>query len=191
MKVKSENESEVAQSCPTLSNPMDCSPPGSSVRGICQARVLEWGAIAFSICHHRVYLNLHKWNYTMYVSVWFALYIFLRFSHFAIDIYHLFLWVALQNTEYVKIFINCPIHSHKDCLKFGAVMNKDFINILFFFFFSFYYYFFFIFTLFYFTILYWFCHTLTWIHHGCTCDPKHEPFLFLWAYIFYFSCINT
>ena len=31
------------------------------------------------------------------------------------------------------------------------------------------------FTLFYFTILYWFCHTLTWIHHGCTCVPKHEP----------------
>ena len=33
----------------------------------------------------------------------------------------------------------------------------------------------FISTLFYFTILYWFCHTLTWIHHGCTCVPKHEP----------------
>ena len=46
MKVKSERE--VAQPCPTLSNPMDCSPPGSSVHGICQARVLEWGAIAFS-----------------------------------------------------------------------------------------------------------------------------------------------
>ena len=46
MKVKS--ESEVAQSYPTLSNPMDCSPPGSSVHGIFQARVLEWGAIAFS-----------------------------------------------------------------------------------------------------------------------------------------------
>ena len=46
MKVKSERE--VAQSCPTLSNPMDCGPPGSSVRGIFQARVLEWGAIAFS-----------------------------------------------------------------------------------------------------------------------------------------------
>ena len=44
MKVKS--ESEVAQSCPTLSNPMDCSLPGSSVCGIFQARVLEWGAIA-------------------------------------------------------------------------------------------------------------------------------------------------
>ena len=46
MKVKS--ESEVAQSCPTLSNPMDCILPGSSVHGIFQARVLEWGAIAFS-----------------------------------------------------------------------------------------------------------------------------------------------
>ena len=46
MKVKS--ESEVAQSCPTLSDPMDCSLPGSSVHGILQARVLEWGATAFS-----------------------------------------------------------------------------------------------------------------------------------------------
>ena len=46
MKVK--NESEVAQSCLTLSDPMDCSLTGSSVHGIFQARVLEWGAIAFS-----------------------------------------------------------------------------------------------------------------------------------------------
>ena len=44
MKVK--RDREVAQSCPTLSDPMDCSPPGSSTRGIFQARVLEWGAIA-------------------------------------------------------------------------------------------------------------------------------------------------
>ena len=46
MKVKS--ESEVAQSCPTLSDPMDCSLLGSSIHGIFQASVLEWGAIAFS-----------------------------------------------------------------------------------------------------------------------------------------------
>ena len=46
MKVKS--ESELVQSCPTPSDPMDCSPPGSSIHGIFQARVLEWGAIAFS-----------------------------------------------------------------------------------------------------------------------------------------------
>ena len=51
MKVKS--ESEVAQSCPTLRDPMDCSLPGSSVHGISQARVLEWGAIAFSLLHCR------------------------------------------------------------------------------------------------------------------------------------------
>ena len=50
MKVKS--ESEVAQSCLTRSDPMDCSPPDSSVHGIFQARVLEWGAIAFSISEH-------------------------------------------------------------------------------------------------------------------------------------------
>ena len=47
MKVKS--ESEVAQSCPTLNDLMDCSLPGSSIHGIFQARVLEWGAIAFSV----------------------------------------------------------------------------------------------------------------------------------------------
>ena len=46
MKVKS--ESEVAQLCPTVSDSMDCSPPGSSIHGIFQARVLEWVAIAFS-----------------------------------------------------------------------------------------------------------------------------------------------
>ena len=46
MKVKS--ESEAAQSCPTLSDPVDCSLPGSSIYGIFQARVLEWGATAFS-----------------------------------------------------------------------------------------------------------------------------------------------
>ena len=55
MKVKS--ESEVAQSCPTPSDPMDCSPPGSSVHGIFQARVLEWVAIAFS---HKGVLFSHK-----------------------------------------------------------------------------------------------------------------------------------
>ena len=51
-KVKS--ESEVAQSCLTLSHPMDCSLPGSSIHGTFQARVLEWGAIAFSILKFRL-----------------------------------------------------------------------------------------------------------------------------------------
>ena len=55
MKVK--NESEVAQSCPTPSDPMDCSPPGSSVHGIFQARVLEWGTLPSLIKHLRKYKN--------------------------------------------------------------------------------------------------------------------------------------
>ena len=50
--MKVESESEVARSCLTLSDPMDCSQPGSSVYGIFQATVLEWGAIAFSRRFH-------------------------------------------------------------------------------------------------------------------------------------------
>ena len=56
MKVKS--ESEVAQSCLTLCDPMDCSLPGSSIHGIFQARVLEWVAIAFSYLPCRSHLNI-------------------------------------------------------------------------------------------------------------------------------------
>ena len=61
MKVKS--ESEVAQLCPTLCDPMDCSPPGSSTHGIFQARVLEWGAIAFS-------MNILKRGYLQAKGLW-------------------------------------------------------------------------------------------------------------------------
>ena len=65
MKVKS--ESEVARLCPTLCDLMDCSLPGSSVRGIFRARVLEWGASAFSnnivldfaICQHELATDIH------------------------------------------------------------------------------------------------------------------------------------
>ena len=62
MKVKS--ESEVAQSCPTFSDPMDCSLPGSSVHRIFQARILEWGAIAFSEWNARQ--SIKKNEYTIY-----------------------------------------------------------------------------------------------------------------------------
>ena len=58
MKVKTERE--VTQSCPTLSDPMDCSLPGSSIHGIFQARVLEWVAIAFS-----KNTRMHTHTYTM------------------------------------------------------------------------------------------------------------------------------
>ena len=58
MKVKS--ESEVAQSCLTLSDPMDCSPPGSSIHGIFRSRVLKWGATAFT-SRHVLVLNKYLW----------------------------------------------------------------------------------------------------------------------------------
>jgi len=58
MKVKSERE--VAQSCPTLSDPMDCSLSDTSIHGIFQARVLEWGAIAFSRRAQQSFLNPDK-----------------------------------------------------------------------------------------------------------------------------------
>ena len=58
MKVNS--ESQVAQLCLTLRDPMDCSPPGSSVHGIFQARVLEWGAIAFSVITSKDYIISHS-----------------------------------------------------------------------------------------------------------------------------------
>ena len=72
MKVKS--ESEVAQSCLTLSDPMDCSLPGSSIHGIFQARVPEWGAIAFSV-QNPTYLQLQPFFkkthnfYKLYLSL--------------------------------------------------------------------------------------------------------------------------
>ena len=63
MKVKS--ESEVGQLCPTLTDPMDCSLPGSSIHGIFQARVLEWGAIAFSaLAIREMQIKMVKYHFT-------------------------------------------------------------------------------------------------------------------------------
>ena len=73
MKVKS--ESEVTQSCLTVSDPMDCSLPDSSVHGIFQARVLEWGAIALEVFHF--YLEMiHRSHMYAYM------YVFKYLKHF-------------------------------------------------------------------------------------------------------------
>ena len=88
MKVKS--ESEVAQSCPTPRDSMDCSPPGSSVHGIFQARVLEWGAIAFSSPHTYIYIISslcfsHK-------NFYFLFFLYFLFSYF--HFYFLFCFMS-------------------------------------------------------------------------------------------------
>ena len=80
MKVKS--ESEVAQSCLTLSNPMDYSPPGSSIHGILQARVLEWGAIAFSRASG---INQRKEN-KMDLDSWPLIWSWQGFSEFSLQV---------------------------------------------------------------------------------------------------------
>ena len=89
MKVKS--ESEVAQSCPTLSNPMDCSLPGSSTHGIFQARVLEWAAIAFSDPQSTncLFISIHIFS---------VLFIFTDSQFF------LHLYIILLSVKDVKIF---------------------------------------------------------------------------------------
>ena len=77
MKVKSERE--VAQPCPTPSDPMDCCPPGSSIHGSFQAKELEWGAIAFSkawdylllICRKCVLVRYtHTYTYNRYTNIY-------------------------------------------------------------------------------------------------------------------------
>ena len=72
--MKVESESEIAQSCPTLSDPTDCSPPGSSIHGIFQARVLEWVAVVFSKDRYRyidinmMYIIIHIWKVTQTIN---------------------------------------------------------------------------------------------------------------------------
>ena len=87
MKVKS--ESEVAQSCLTLHDPMDCSLPGSSLHGIFQARVLEWGATAFCRCSHKYF----KTSYLIFT-------IFLRVR------YHLFIKMKKKIREFKSLVKN-------------------------------------------------------------------------------------
>ena len=68
--MKVESEGEVAQSCLTLSDPMDCSLPGSSIHGIFRATVLEWGAIAFSQENTQVIANTLFQQQKRQLSIW-------------------------------------------------------------------------------------------------------------------------
>ena len=126
MKVKS--ESEVAQSQPTPSNPMGCSTPGSSVHGIFQARVLEWGAIAFSGI--QCYRNLNQWQrHVLNVLIWF-------FSSIYLVLFMLFLFLLIQvggqdviykvsKVNYCQLLDNCLFNfkpQKKDLPKYNFQM---------------------------------------------------------------------
>ena len=90
--MKAKSESEVALLCPTPSNPMNCSPAGSSVHGIFQARVLEWGTIAFSVCES---YTLKKVTDVIYSLGTFALSSFLELLSINND----FTWHVLSKVE--------------------------------------------------------------------------------------------
>ena len=92
MKVKS--ESEVAQSCPTPSDPMDCSQPGSSIHGIFQARVLEWGAIV------KLDKNYHTENIQIVTSFKDSLEELTRFTHSCTCGYGLLEWEATKHSQH-------------------------------------------------------------------------------------------
>ena len=104
MKVKS--ESEVAESCPTLSALMDCSLPSSSIHGIFQARVLEWGAIAFSKC------SLGISNFLEEIS---------SLSHSIVFLY----FFALITEEG---FLSSPYHSLKLCIQVSPSLPFSFAS---------------------------------------------------------------
>jgi len=105
MKVKS--ESEVAQSRLTPSDPMDCSLPGSSTHGIFQARVLEWGAIAFSVCIHINICMYVKYIHTcMYVNVYIGI-MYYTHIHVYVRIYtHIYLYITVYiSNVYMYTFV--------------------------------------------------------------------------------------
>ena len=119
MKVKS--ESEVAQSCPTLRDSMDCSPPGSSVHGIFQARVLKWGATAFSVGMSRRYIICPKIKRHRYwACYWYSILVpIINYHYFEVYLYCLncashFNWY-LQSTNQLgkkhteKVYTKCVV----------------------------------------------------------------------------------
>ena len=94
--VKVKRDSKVTQSCPTLSDPVDRSLPGSSIHGIFQARVLEWGAIAFSMKYVNVVLILlYSQVIQLYVCKYIYIHIYTFFIFFSIMVYPKLLNIVL------------------------------------------------------------------------------------------------
>ena len=111
--IKVKSESEVAQSCPTLSDPMDCSPPGSSVHGIFQARVLEWGAIAFSK------KDLTPWQITL-SWIWRKLAQFIKSMRKT----GILFWKPLQSSGLPRPFGACGINTPKKGIHFLITQER-------------------------------------------------------------------
>ena len=127
MKVKSERE--VAQSCLTLCDPMDCSPPGSSLHGILQARVLEWSAIAFSDILYSDYYFIFKTDtYTLFCfwSILLEMYKLFLIIYIFIDILFYFLVFSFIDSAPLS-YIIWPLSLDLICF----VFYRRYLNYLF------------------------------------------------------------
>ena len=111
MKVKS--KSEVAQLCLTLSDPMDCSLPGTSIHGIFQARVLEWGAIAFSVHLSKWSLSNQMFKSTVYlICPWFFLLLLIS-NVLSVNVIHFFYFHRVSAFVSSVIQVHITIISHQ------------------------------------------------------------------------------
>ena len=127
MKVK--REREVAQSYPTLRDPMDCSPPGPSFHGILQARVLEWGAMAFSLMANNVKHLLCAWLPSVYPLCWNLAAFFTQVS-FHFPQYSFFKKIKFcfwDNYRFITLWqcLNNPEINNMNNLKSGQKIWKD------------------------------------------------------------------
>ena len=120
--MKGKSESEVTQSCPILSDPMDCSPPGSSIHGIFQARVLEWGAIAFSASLPRssyLYIKSYKFLFLPPPNLVISLHLhhqcFFKSLNFSPEFQLVFRGVSLPNQWF--LYFTVLKHFPGSCLK--------------------------------------------------------------------------
>ena len=118
--IKMKSESEVPQSCPTLSNPVDCSLPGSSVHEIFQARVLEWGAIAFSKCKKLLHWQLT----TLKVSSVVICSINLLFFYFLLQELNNLLSVLLG------LFFQCQLESRVRLIHLASLLSFNQAQVL-------------------------------------------------------------
>ena len=119
MKVK--REREVAQPCPTLSNPMDCSLPGSAAPGIFQARVLEWGAIAFSNGYLVISTNIEN-NFLISDALLLTeIFIWIKFN---------IILILQRSVLLVMFFFYCCIQIFFFFIIFINYSESSFINVL-------------------------------------------------------------
>ena len=123
MKVKS--ESEVTQSCPTLSNPMDCSLTGSSVHGIFQARVLEWGAIAFSKYTKQQMKELQRKQW-VFLAESFKIYFLGNSRSRQIKNKHNFLKASKNTVNKCELILYCTVLYHIDGILSQKMDNTSF-----------------------------------------------------------------